>query len=309
MEHTRTWEFNSTFPIRSVVLPLICIKVPLSVLKILSECSQFYLGVDLTSGVAILIFIRFIMCLISFLNDWSIIQICSAYKLNYTVKLVAVASSFVTIVYGTRSFTNSFEMAISSVTLAIVARCMINSNTIIYKTEFLEDKYDKAETTVERVRIFKLKSTLPNHGFTNCATLATLCVVGVFNRPTFLAIGMPLVFYWLYRGMGTRSITFIDFNLRCMWFLICAIPSLIICTLIDSFYYGYISLIEVAHLDFGINNFVFTPWNFIKYNMNPENTAQHGTHPKYLHLLVNMQLLFNILGVTAICSFGLIVYR
>jgi len=35
-----------------------------------------------------------------------------------------------------------------------------------------------------------------------------------------------------------------------------------------------------------------TAWNSIMYNINPNNLAQHGLHPRYLHILVNASLLF-----------------
>ena len=37
---------------------------------------------------------------------------------------------------------------------------------------------------------------------------------------------------------------------------------------------------------------VLTPWNSLIYNMNPANLAHHGMHPLWLHILVNMPLLF-----------------
>ena len=36
----------------------------------------------------------------------------------------------------------------------------------------------------------------------------------------------------------------------------------------------------------------FTPANSFKYNSDPANLAQHGLHPWYTHLLVNMPMLF-----------------
>ena len=36
---------------------------------------------------------------------------------------------------------------------------------------------------------------------------------------------------------------------------------------------------------------VITPWNNIRYNIEPSNLAQHGLHPWYQHLLVNIPML------------------
>jgi phosphatidylinositol glycan class Z len=38
--------------------------------------------------------------------------------------------------------------------------------------------------------------------------------------------------------------------------------------------------------------FVVTPWNFIKYNSDPDNLSTHGFHPWYTHILVNLPILF-----------------
>lgn len=40
-----------------------------------------------------------------------------------------------------------------------------------------------------------------------------------------------------------------------------------------------------------------TPWNFIQFNAKPENLQIFGVNPLYLHLVLNLQLLFCFLGV------------
>lgn len=223
--------------------------------------------------------------------------------------MITMASSFVMLVFGSRTFSNTIEMGLCSVLLYVVADTMVHSNTVIFQTDFLQEKYDTAETTVEKVKLYKMKSSLPHHSFNNCWLVSTICVIGVFNRPTFLFFGMPIVFFWLLRGMGTKTISFMDFNLRMTALVLTAIPSLLFFILMDSLYFGYLSLSEVHLLDIGINNFVVTPLNFIRYNIDPQNTAQHGVHPKYLHILVNIPLLYNVLGVVAIFSFATMIYR
>lgn len=220
-----------------------------------------------------------------------------------------MASSFVMLVFGSRTFSNTIEMALTSYLLAIVAECMVHTNTAIFQSEFLDEKYKSAENTVEKVKFYKMKASVPRHSFKNCFAIATLCVAGVFNRPTFLLFGMPIVFFWLLRGMGTKSVRFADFNMRISLFVVSAIPALVLFIGIDSLYYSYLSLSEIIGFDLSINNFVVTPLNFIKYNINPQNTGQHGVHPKYVHILVNVPMLYNVLGIVTVCSFGLMVYR
>lgn len=270
---------------------------------------RYYLQIDLRTSYALLVFPRLIMVLFSFVNDWSLFRICKSYGVNYEIRMVALASSFVMLVFGSRTFSNTIEMGLCSVLLYLVADTMVHSNTVIFQTDFLQEKYDTAKTTVEKVKLYKMMSSLPHHSFNKCWLISTICVVGVFNRPTFLFFGMPIVFFWLFRGMGTRTISFMDYNLRMTALVLSAVPSLLFFIVMDSLYFGYLSLYDVHVLDIGINNFVVTPLNFIRYNIDPQNTAQHGIHPKYLHILINIPLLYNILGVVSILSFVSMIYR
>lgn len=309
LEHTRTWEFNTTSPIRSIVVPYFCVKIPLNFLRFVTLYARHYLRIDLRTSYALLVFPRLIMVLISFVNDWSMLKICKSYSVNYEMRMVALASSFVLLVFGSRTFSNTIEMGLCSVLLYIVADTMVHSNTVIFQMDFLQEKYDAAESTVEKVKLYKMKTSLPSHSFNKCLLVSTMCVVGVFNRPTSLFFGMPIVFFWLMRGMGTRSISFLDFFLRMTALVVYALPSLAFFIVMDSLYFGYLHMSDIHVLDIGMHNFVVTPLNFVRYNINPENTAQHGIHPKYLHALVNIPLLFNILGVVSLLSFISMVYQ
>uniref|UniRef100_A0A336MMM5 Mannosyltransferase n=1 Tax=Culicoides sonorensis TaxID=179676 RepID=A0A336MMM5_CULSO len=305
----RTWEYNRTFPIRSAAIPFIYLRVPLNIYNLISRYLYYYFNLDMKCSYWLLVFPRIIMCAISFINDFCLFKICQIYGLKYHIRLLALGSSYVMLVYGTRTFSNTIEMALSSVLLWLVSDCMIHSNTVIYQKEFLDKKYYEAKSVVERVRFFKMRNRLPAHSFNKCFFIATICVFGVFNRPTFLVFGFPIVFQWLQRGMGTRTVTFVDFNFRILFLILSALPSLIFCIVADSFYYKYLTISELEHLDVGINNFVVTPLNFLRYNLNPSNTAEHGEHPKWIHVLVNLPLLYNVLGVITIVSFGYMVYR
>ena len=45
-----------------------------------------------------------------------------------------------------------------------------------------------------------------------------------------------------------------------------------------------------------------TPFQFVMYNVVPGNLDQHGTHPRWLHALVNLPILFGPLGICALLS-------
>lgn len=309
LEHTKTWEFNSTFPIRSMVIPYFLYKVPMDLLKLLAIYVRYFVGIDICTPYAIFIFPRLIMCLVSFINDWSLYKICQCFSLRSDVRLLALGSSFVIITFGTRTFSNTIEMALCSLLLYIVSDSMVHSNTVIFQREFLDQKYEQSKTVVEKVKVFKMKAILPSHTVYRSSIVAPLFVAGCFNRPTFLFFGMPIVFFWMLRGLGTKTVTFVDFNLRFFALLFCGLPIVMLFILIDSLYYKFLTLSDIDYAEIGIDNFAVTPLNFIRYNINSSNTADHGAHPKYLHLLVNMPMLFNVLGVVAIVSFVHMVYR
>lgn len=180
---------------------------------------------------------------------------------------------------------------------------------VILQEEYLSDKYNAAGTSAEKVKFYKLRSALPHHSLSWCLVVATVTVAGIFNRPTFLAFAFPSVFFWLHRGLGSKIIGLVDFHVRILMLTLSGIPATLIFILIDSFYYGYLTMSDIRELKVGLNNFVVTPLNFLKYNINTNNLSKHGLHPRYLHFLVNVPLLYNILGLMGLAAFLSIVYR
>lgn len=180
---------------------------------------------------------------------------------------------------------------------------------MVLKSDYLTEKYYKAQNGVERTKIHKLRVLLPSHSLNDCLRLATLAIIGIFNRPTFIAFAFPPIFFWLYRGLGSRSVGFLDFHIRLFMFALCSIPAMLFLTVYDSFYFGYLTSEEVGKLEITINSLVVTPFNFLKYNTLTDNLKQHGLHPRFLHAIVNVPLLFNVLGVFGIFTFIKMVNR
>lgn len=160
----------------------------------------------------------------------------------------------------------------------------------------MKDKYYKAKSTVDRVKINKLIKLLPKHSLKRCVPIALVTVAGFFNRPTFAFYAVTPLFYWFERGL--RSSSFLkDFHVRMFVFLFCCCPIICLFIFIDSVYYGYITWGEIVNFKIGMNNFVVTPLNFARYNLDSKNLSKHGIHPRFLHALVNIPLLFNVLGI------------
>lgn len=282
---------------------------PLHLIRIANPYSKFYLNIDLKTPYYLLVLPRIFICLLSFINDYCLYRICLLYGQNYKNRLKIFASSYVVLVYCCRSFSNSFEMIFFSVLLLLVAECMAKSDRVIYHDEFLQEKYYQAKTSVERVKIFKLKTHLPEHSLNHVIFIATIVIIGIFNRPTFVGFALSPVFFWLNRGLGSKVVGLKDFHVRIFTFMLCGIPSALFLILVDSAYYGYLTMAEIENLKISWDNWVVTPLNFLRYNADKKNLRQHGLHPRWLHLVVNIPLLFNVLGIIAFATLGINTYR
>ncbi|XP_038220928.1 GPI mannosyltransferase 4 [Zerene cesonia] len=305
----RTWEFDPKFPIRNIFVPKLMLGPPLHLIRILNPFIKYYLHIDLRTPYFLLVIPRLFICLVSLINDYCLYKLCVMYGQNYRNRLKIFASSYVVLVYCCRSFSNSFEMVFFSILLYLVGDCMLKSDRVIYHKEYLQEKYNEALTPVERVKIYKLQTHLPQHSLNYVMILASLVVIGIFNRPTFIGFAFIPVFFWLHRGLGSKTIGFIDFHIRIFMLILCGIPMFLVLVIIDSAYYGYLTIGEVESLQITWNNWVVTPLNFLRYNADVRNLTQHGLHPRWLHLAVNVPLLFNVLGFMAFFTVLINTYR
>lgn len=84
----------------------------------------------------------------------------------------------------------------------------------------------------------------------------------------------------------------------------------ILLILIDSFYFGYLTWNEILQKKITLeSNFVVTPYNFIQYNAYTSNLANHGLHPRITHLLLNIPLLYNVLGLATLYALASLLFR
>ncbi|KAI0506790.1 GPI mannosyltransferase 4 [Xylaria bambusicola] len=111
------------------------------------------------------------------------------------------------------------------------------------------------------------------------AILGMVAVFGVFNRitfPAFLLIpGFRLIPHFINKPLSLVIMT------------TSALFALLIAVSLDTSFYTPHS---ISWLDL-YRHPVITPWNNLQYNISPSNLAQHGVHPWYQHLLVNLPML------------------
>ncbi|XP_045524887.1 GPI mannosyltransferase 4 [Pieris brassicae] len=305
----RTWEFDPKFPIRNIFIPKLILGPPLFIIRFLNPFIKHYFKIDLRSPYFLLVIPRLFICLLSFINDYCLYKLCIMYGQNFRNRLKIFASSYVVLIYCCRSFSNTFEMLFFSILLYLVGDCMLKSDNVIYHQEYLQEKYKHAVTPMERVKIYKMQTHLPQHSLNNVLSLASLVVIGIFNRPTFIGFALIPIFFWLHRGIGSKIVGFADFHARIFMLVVCGIPMVLLCILVDSAYYGYLTLADIESLQITWSNWVVTPLNFLRYNMDVRKLTKHGIHPRWLHLAVNVPILFNVLGFLAGCAVILNTYR
>lgn len=306
VEYNKPHEFNSSSPLRSVAISYFTIGFSLKLLNTANNVILNNFGYSIITPYSLLIVPRLIICLLSLIVDYSLYKICSNNNDKYKTRLLILSSSYVIIIYGTRTFSNTIELILFSVLLYYVCESLTFSNILNKNREYINYRYDKSKTLVEKAKFHKLRLYLVSDSLRNCFIISTITVFGFFNRPTFLGYALFPVFFWLYRGIGNKvdSVTIyaLQFHKRIIFFALCSLPSFIINILIDSFYFGYLTWGEIGMLDISLKNFIFVPLNFLLYNIDTNNLSKHGLHPKFLHILVNVPVLFNILGLYGILS-------
>lgn len=217
------------------------------------------------------------MLLISLVNDWVLKRLCKKFEADWSSISVIYATSYVTLIYFARTFSNCLETAIFSILLYLTL-CSI---------EFKDSKN------------FTRKKLHENRN-THSALIAMTLVVGIFLRPTFVIFAAVPILLWLYKsGSISKAITVKIFPM-----IIPALLTSFSIIFIDTLYYRKIYFINfITNLKrFAVKdllNLVITPINFVTYNFQTKNLANHGLHPYFLHWLVNVPLVFTILGIYA----------
>ncbi|XP_060070644.1 GPI mannosyltransferase 4-like [Ylistrum balloti] len=311
------WEFNSTSPIRSVTLPFTILGPPLLLFNFFTHHFPI-----LETSYLILVLPRLVMVLLTVVLDLSVYYMCQCLNLNEWMGLMLVSSSYVTLTYLTRTFTNSFETTFLSLLLVVLIRewKSTRSSTILNFKVLSTDVKDKKSKKKFKPKK-KIKSTfiaeIPRYRPYECITsnflplsaflVGMIVVAGMFNRPTFLIFCSMPIFFWIL-SYYTKTNKFNSIMTIVIFSGLGFLLSFVIFVFVDSVYFNP-QILSTVKSDFEncqssrkdyvmclkdtITKYVIvTPWNFIRYNTKRDNLAQHGIHPWYVHLLVNMPLLF-----------------
>ena len=254
------WEFNSTFPLRSIIPIYISMALPLLFLKALSAlCGHVISWYSLTVAV------RMMVTLLSLITDYTAMQLSALVATDANLAAVVVATSYVSLVYYTRTFSNTLESFLYAALLCVVTRKSF------------------------------LPSISPSPRFPDASIISLLIVLGVFNRPTFTVYAAVPYLWWMFSD-GVHGAM-----LKAAKSILMAIPFSMVLVVCDSIYFGHLDINNLNIIDVSnivtilTQNLTLTPINFMLYNVQSKNLAEHGIHQCYTHFTVNLPLLFNVL--------------
>ncbi|NXJ91831.1 PIGZ mannosyltransferase, partial [Corythaixoides concolor] len=268
------WEFLSSSPCRTVVFPLMTSGVTYWVIKSLQQldiCSSCI------NSYTLLVSPRLLFTIFSFILDYSVYRLAPFWEADPWKALVLLAGSYVTLVFYTRTFTNTLEGLLFALLMVLVS---------------------------------SRKSAGSPPEPTSSPLIGIVTTAGFFNRPTFLAFALMPLLYWAGFIVGSqKSIkTVINHFLK---LVLCACFTAIVFITADTFYFTSVSLDDLCSIKesslFDViaqvnDRIIVTPLNFLRYNLNPHNLALHGSHPRVTHFAVNGIMLFGTLHILAICA-------
>lgn len=224
---------------------------------------------------SLLVLPRLIITILSFILDYTVHQVAAAWGSNPWKALVLLAMSPVTLVFYTRTISNAVEGVLFAVLLLLISPGESNSVS----------------------NSWKAKSPY---------FIGLVLTIGFFNRPTFLCFALVPLLYWAAQSGSHKSFSLTSIILTILKTAPSAILLSVVFIVADTIYYtGHWPLSmngKGGFIEQLMTNTILTPINFLHYNINPENLAQHGVHPRITHLAVNGFMLFGLFHLSALCS-------
>uniref|UniRef100_A0A8C6RH35 Mannosyltransferase n=1 Tax=Nannospalax galili TaxID=1026970 RepID=A0A8C6RH35_NANGA len=259
VQATRPWEFYPSSSCRTVVFPLLTSGSAFWLLRLWEELGPWP---DLVSGYLLLVGPRLLLTALSFTLDWGMYHLAPLWRADRWTALALLSGSYVTLVFYTRTFSNTIEGLLFTWLLVLVSPHVARTPT----------------------------SKKPALGpWWHSWLLGAILAAGFFNRPTFLAFAVVPLFLWGIRTAlepGFKALT-----QEALVLMLGAALAAVLFVATDSWYFSNLSR---------SSSLVLTPVNFLHYNLDPQNLAQHGTHARLTHLAVNGFLLFGMLHAQAL---------
>ena len=333
---TATWEFQADHALRSVIPPTIMTILPLKIYSTIfirhgcnpsgshdhddhdnnDESVNVFFWIDCFTGWELLVIPRLFMAFLSiFAIDipiWYIARRRRDYESNVIgtrnhqqnlpMELIIIASSWVTLGFMNRPFSNSLE------TMCLAVLCMV----VVYDMQPPHQQHHQHSFFIRWIFI--------------PSAMGIIGAIGLFTRFTFPIFALPVVLAMLfqrYTSTSTRSALVIQkggsrlkstrIKVVLLTALLIGIPFLLTSAIFvyhDTVFYAshgqqgeQIEIVSMTLKDAMQYVYVYvTPWNAFRYNSRVGNLSEHGLHPRITHVLVNFPMLYGPLAIIFILS-------
>ena len=216
---------------------------------------------------------------------------------NIPVELLIVGSSWVTIGFMNRPFSNSLEA------MCLALLCMVAVYDMNMK---LQQKLQPKPQPQTQYSFLIRWMLIPS-------AMGVIGSIGVFTRFTFAIFALPIVMTVLYQRYTAARQHFKSTRAG-MQGVIKTVLSIGVPFLLTSalfihhdtiFYASQRSLEGRFEAEPGSSNasITITPWNAFRYNSRVDNLSEHGLHPRITHALVNCPMLYGPLAISFYLSF------
>ncbi|XP_070538291.1 GPI mannosyltransferase 4-like [Ptychodera flava] len=282
-ETHKTWEWqNKELPIRTVVFPYATSGFAFLVLKKLQE---YFPGI--VTAYSLLVFPRLLLTFLSLILDYMLYKLCRYLRIDADRCLVFLASSYVTLVFCCRTFSNGMECFLFAVVLALTLKSAetMEKSKVSQRGRKLSRKEDPVTTSRE----------------TYSFLLSVVITFGMFTRLSFAAFVMWPMFYWYYSIVRYHGFL-VGFS-SAFSLIPGTVLTMFTCIVTDSIYYGTMSSDVIFSYDIQYfydtftsdhlpENLTITPLNFLIYNSDISKLSYNPIHPRSTHFVLNMPLLF-----------------
>jgi GPI mannosyltransferase 4 len=274
---TIPWEFSCETPIRSTVSPILLLGPPFACLRIVTDLFNLHSPDPLV-----------------------IFALCQLYVASVTLCIEHIFLEKIKLFLGVEiARLTSILLSLSWPVGVIMSRPFSNTVEAWGLALFLVSAMQFYQFISDRKRI---------RAAMEISWIAFLLSVGTFARFTFLFYAAPvclvILFLVVYKETQERGyrLTIEYLGPIILLGFICLFSSVSIIVLLDTVYFGGSSFGSLFPFSFQNlwNNSKLTPVNSFLYNSQASNLAIHGTHPHWLHSIVNMSLLFGPLWILVV---------
>ena len=290
----RVWEFNGTASLRNMFFPGL---ISLPIFHLIKSTLGDEKLVNVSSYL-LLVGPRFMIAILSFVSDFCIYRLCrllyspgpncKSLMTNKSLDCLLVhASSYLAFTYYTHTFSNTIETILFGLLLMTIIESFPNS-------------FSNSPPQYINIK------------------LSLILAFGFFNRPTFVVFSAIPVLYWLACFQSNNHQKIANKQSRSSWYcwsmncfknivangLKLFTPftlATMFLILVDTCYHHRLDDLLMAISQMSISkishNLVLTPINFLVYNIQTNNLANHGLHPFWFHALVCMPWMFSLLAI------------